>query len=108
MEGALARSPDTVLSRNVLRIGDRVVPPQLDEALVQGMCDEIVVMPAWPEGSIEVRLELQAGAHPSQLEIAQPQFSVGERGILTKRIKHVIRAIPAIVVRHRRHRDWTG
>ena len=91
-----------------------MVPPQLDEALVQGMRDEIVVMPTRQEGSIQVRLELQAGAHPTQLEIAQPQFTVGQRGIPSERIEHVNRAIPAIpaipaiVVKHRRHRAWTG
>ena len=58
--------------RVVLRIGHRVVAPEFDEALVEGMGDDVVVLSGRPEGPVEEGLELQARAHAPKFEVAQP------------------------------------
>ena len=57
-------------SRSRLRIGNGMVPTELDEALVQRMCDDLFVMRARLECAIEDGLQLKGGAHSPQLEIA--------------------------------------
>ena len=57
-----------------------MVPAQLDEALVQCMCDDLFIVRARSERAIEDGLQLQSGAHPPQLEVAQEQVTVRETG----------------------------
>lgn len=55
-------------------VGDEVVSPQFDEALVEGVGDDIVIVVAREEGAIEEGLDLDGGAHAPELEVPQPQF----------------------------------
>ena len=57
------------------------------------MCDEIAVVKARLEGFVEERLDLQGGTHASELEVAQPQLSMGEQGVAPEFVKGVPRLV---------------
>ncbi len=66
-----------------------MVPAHLDEPLVEGMGDDIVVVGTRAEGTVEERLQLQRSAHPSQFEVAQPQLAPGQIGLLSEEVEGV-------------------
>ena len=72
---------------------------ELSEALVEGHGDDIVVMVAGYEHSVEERIQIKSGAHTTQFEVAQPQLGVGECSFLAKDVEFVHRGI--LVFSHR-------
>ena len=55
-----------------------MVAAELDEAFVQRMRDEVVVVIARGQGSVQMGLELQRSVHATELEVAQPQIEEAE------------------------------
>src|ERR1700677_2170219 len=51
--------------RIVTRVGHRVVAAQLDEPLVEGVCQDIVIVLARSQDPEQERLHLELGAHPA-------------------------------------------
>ena len=71
----------------------------LSEALVEGMCDDIVVMIARCQDSVEEGLQIKPSTHSSQFGVAQPQLGVRETGFLPVRVERVERfARPSSVI----------
>ncbi len=64
-----------------------MVAAQLDETLVEGMGDHIMIVAARLERAVAIRLELKTGAHAAQLEVPQPQLTVRERCVQAERIE---------------------
>jgi len=75
------------------RIGDRVIAAKLNEALIEGVSDEVMVVGAGGQYSIQVGLELEGGAHAAEFEVAQPKLAVREPRFLAVGVKDVNRRL---------------
>jgi len=53
-----------------------MVASEFHEALVQGMCNDVMVMVAGCKHSKEQRLQLESGAHTAEFKVAEPQLSM--------------------------------
>ena len=70
-------------------VGNWVAPAQLDESLVEGQRDDVVVVVTRHEHATEDLFHVGPPTYASQLEIAQPQLQVGEPRLSTVGIKNV-------------------
>jgi hypothetical protein len=70
-----------------------VIPTDLDEALVEGVRDDVVVVVAGRQDSVQEGLHLEARAHATELEVAQPQLAMRKAGLLSVRIEEVDRSL---------------
>lgn len=58
-----------------------MVLAEFEEAFVEGLHDDVVVVDGGEEGAVEERFELERAAGSSELEVAEPQVVVGEAGV---------------------------
>jgi len=67
-----AAASDGLRRGRIVVIRDRMVPAELDVPLVQGVCEDVVIVVRWQERAGEDRLDLEGGAHAAELEVAEP------------------------------------
>jgi hypothetical protein len=75
-----------------------MVPAQFNEALVEGVGDDIVVVLAGPERPVEDGLQLERLAHASKFEVPEPQLRMREAGVEPVLVEEVGRNVSHQVI----------
>ena len=96
-----------------LAVGHRMVAAHLDEAIVQSLCEQIVIVGTGHQGPEKECFYLECSAHPANFAITKPQVALREAGPLTVLVERVRRlnghwTRHSIRGRHPRSGVWTG
>jgi hypothetical protein len=67
-----------------------MVAAELDEALVEGVSDHVVVVGTWKEGTEQKGFELKGGAHAAELEVSEPELFLCELSVPAELVEHVV------------------
>jgi hypothetical protein len=67
-----------------------MVASELDEALVEGVSDHVVVVGTGSEGTEKKGFELKGGAHAAELEVSEPELLLGELSVPAEIVEHVV------------------
>jgi hypothetical protein len=67
---------------DIAEVGHWVVGAHFGEAFIEGVGDDIMISRLGRDDPIEEGFEFKACAHPPQLKVSKPEFSVGETCLL--------------------------